>query len=192
MVRASILLLFAALLSFPATSAVAEVSSKEGLMEFGAFGTINQTTVDMDGEDLITESGTASISVGYFITKNIEVGLRYDAQSSSVQWRNDTTETLSMLWRGFASFNIPTSGNVMPYVGVGIGMGIEDTESDQSTDITLYGPFGGLKVFPDDRMAFLIQASYELATYDYPDGSSYDAGALVLSLGLVIYMGMGK
>ena len=190
MLRTLSAIIFTAIVSLAATPVMAQEGSfgtHEGQFEVNFSINRDDTTIDQDGEDLLLGQVEIDLLVGYFVTDSIEVGASLAYDCDSVEWQGATVETSSLYPYIFASYNHNLDGNITPFIGAGVGSGSFENERGDTIDSVYYGPFVGARYFLEDWAAITAQATYDIATFDYPNGESYDATNLDLRLGLSVF-----
>ena len=190
MIRVYHLFIFTAVLSLAAAPAMAQEGSwgtHQGQIEVNFTSSMDSWTMDVDGEDWVFGYTYINLSAGYLVTDNIEVGAKLIIDNDSEEWQGDTADTSFSSPYVFASYNHNLESNITPYVGAGIGSSTFENEEGDTTDRTFYGPFLGVKFFVSEWAAVTAQVTYDLVTFDYPDGESYDASHLDFNVGLSVF-----
>lgn len=118
-------------------------------------------------------------SLGYFLSKNLELGLRQGIGYSDPETGNDTWNAST---RGFADFHFDLQ-RWQPYLGVNFGY----LYGDDVNESWIAGPEGGVKYFlkPNTFVQALIEYN---ATFDDADTAdeAFDEGRFVYALGMGI------
>jgi hypothetical protein len=119
--------------------------------------------------DFRTGSASANFSLGYFLTDQIEVGVRQGViwSDGGSTWDGDT--------RAAADFNFDL-GRFVPFAGVNVGYQYGDTFRDQ----WIAGPEAGLKYFLNSTTFVQVNAAYEFSL----EHGGLDSGSYFYGLGL--------
>jgi hypothetical protein len=115
-----------------------------------------------------TESSSASMTMvaigpgyGFFVADNVE--LKLDLAVALLSYGNGSSESQTTLGvDAQALVHFPSEGNVVPFVGGGLGFGTASDSSSRQYDPTLTIPVltGGVKIFLTDSGCLTVAASY--------------------------------
>ncbi len=129
-----------------------------------------------NGPDFDGFSAGASASIGYFVTKELELGLRQSINYTDV----GVGSALNGSTRVAADYNFDL-GQVVPFVGVNIGF----VYGDAVNDTWEAAPEGGVKIFLNKTTFIMIMAEYQFF-FDQGSNASqaFSDGQFIYTVGL--------
>ncbi len=167
-------LILAALTALVAIPTMARADFQQGDFELTLSGSGNGSK-DFDGF-----SAGANASLGYFMTDQLELGIRQSVSYDDVNTGPNEGGALNASTRVFADFHFDM-GQWQPYIGANIGYAYGDSTSDTWEA----APEGGVKYFLNSTTFIFAAIEYQFF-FDGADDvdSSFDDGQFIYSLGL--------
>jgi hypothetical protein len=165
-------LVAAALIAVPMiVTSAAHAQFKDGDFEVTLSGSAQ------NGPDFNGVSAAANVNLGYFITKELEVGIRQTVGFNDI----GTSGDLNGSTRAAVDYNFDL-GAVVPYVGANIGY----VYGDSVTDTWEAAPEGGLKWFVNGTTFVFVSVEYQFFFDHNTDNFSnaFSDGQFVYGLGV--------
>jgi len=161
----------AAMALLPAAMAHAEFEAGNWALEISASGSNDS---DFDGA-----SAGVDFSLGHFLTKEAEVGIR-----QGLDWTDLVgTSNSGSAWNGTTQLFLDYHFDMdrwQPFIGINGGY----TYGDNVRDTISYGPEAGVKYFVNSTtyIGFLVQ--YQVFCNEGDDSDAFENGAFLYSLGI--------
>ena len=171
MFRKGLILAALAAAFFPA---IAKADCQQGDMELTLGGNAN------GGKDFDGLSGGINASLGWFLTDQLELGVRQSVNYTDVNTPPNAGGQLSGSTRVFGDFHFDM-GAWQPFIGANIGYAYGDAVSDTWEA----APEGGVKYFMNSTTFIFATVEYQFF-FDQADNidDAFDDGQFVYSLGL--------
>jgi len=127
----------------------------QGTQALNVSGSLND-----NGDDMIITLGG---SYGHFLMDNIEAGLEV---SASFVGSDDKTIGGGV----YGEYNVPIAGQLVPYVGAGVGLLWMDSSVGGSDSAVVASGYGGARYFFVDYAAIGAELALNVATEDIYNG----------------------
>lgn len=176
------LLLLAALVCLPSTSALAQTERYDGDEDlYGPEqGDVEVTLSAAGSNDNDFDAGAFALSgsIGWFLTEGFELGGRHNMTFFDSE---DTDSTYLATTRAFADYHFDLD-RLQPFLGLNIGYRYGDSGIDETGSVA---PEAGLKLFALEDTFLFGMAEYQIFFEDVDDAdNNADDGQFVYSVGI--------
>jgi len=174
-------------LAMAAVTSSAWAATKEGDKEVAAYASVSNTDASVDGGDTTTITVTTlQGSIGYFNTKNVEIGGSVLQQNSSISTPGTDTQTNGVTFlEGFVKYHFNPDTDTVPYIGGMLGT-VTVNAGSESGNGTSIGGMAGVKFFKTPDLS--INGEYSIRSYTVSiAGVDATSTTGTLSLGISYY-----
>ncbi len=162
-----------------------------GTVELQLNGAFDHTSLSFDGTHVanITQIGL-SPGVGYCVTRMLELEFALTVTHTSVEFEGESSESASGFGAtGGLAINVPTQGNVVPFVAAGIGALTYSGDGFENAKTSFIAPYirGGIRVLVNDTGSVNFGLGYQHQT-NYGGTEKLDNNAITASLGVSVLL----